>query len=139
MSTLFRHLILYDGYCALCHSMVRSILKRDKKQLFAFAPLQGQTARRVFKSLPKLYSQLDSVILIEYYQTEHQKVWIKAKASLRICALLGGWLHLLGWMAHLPSFLVNPFYSLFAKRRFQLFGTKSSLLPDPSHKDRFLE
>ena len=139
MFQAYRHLILYDGYCGLCHSMVRCILKRDKKQVFVFAPLQGATASEVFEILPNLYSQLDSIILFENYQTEHQKVWIKAKASMRISGLLGGWYHLFSWMAYLPSFLVNPIYSFIAKRRFHAFGTTSSLLPDPAHKNRFLE
>lgn len=133
------HLILFDGYCNLCHSMVRFVLKKDKKRIFVFAPLQGPTSKKVFKDFPKLYTQLDSFILLENYQTEDPLVWMKAKGVLRVSGLLGGWYHLFSWMAYLPGFLVNPFYNFVAKRRFRLFGTSSSLLPDPKYKKRFLE
>lgn len=134
-----KHLILYDGYCNLCHSLVVCILNKDKKGVFFFAPLQGTTAKMVFQTLPSLYVQLDSLILVENYQTHVQKVWIKGKAVLRISGLLGGWYLTFSWMALLPGFVVNPFYMVIAKRRFRLFGTTSSLFPDTEVKKRFLE
>ncbi len=134
-----KHLILYDGYCKLCHSMVRRVLKKDKKRIFVFAPLQGPTAKKVFETVPKLFAQLDSLILLENYQTQNPLVWMQAKGVLRVTGLLGGWYHLFSWMAYFPGLLINPFYTFVAKRRFRLFGTTSCLLPDPKYKKRFLE
>ena len=39
-------LVFFDGVCNLCGFFVHFILKRDKKEIFRFAPLQGETAAR---------------------------------------------------------------------------------------------
>lgn len=39
------HLVLYDGECELCQSVVRFILRRDSRTRFAFAALEGPFAR----------------------------------------------------------------------------------------------
>ncbi len=54
-------IVFFDGECALCDGFVTWIYTRDKKGLFKFAPLQGETA----KDLLALGSEemLDSVIL----------------------------------------------------------------------------
>ncbi|HEY3227320.1 MAG TPA: DCC1-like thiol-disulfide oxidoreductase family protein, partial [Planctomycetota bacterium] len=44
-----KHLILYDGVCALCNALVRFVLPRDRKDRFRFAPLQGETARGLLR------------------------------------------------------------------------------------------
>ena len=39
-------LVFFDGVCNLCVFFVHFVLKRDKKGIFRFAPLQGETAAR---------------------------------------------------------------------------------------------
>ena len=37
-------IIFYDGSCGLCARSVQFVLRHDKKDVFRFAPLQGETA-----------------------------------------------------------------------------------------------
>ena len=46
-------LVLYDGVCALCNGLVKFVVKRDRRDRFRFAPLQGERARAIVRgSLP---------------------------------------------------------------------------------------
>src|SRR5262245_27950744 len=98
-----KHLVFYDSTCGLCDHVVQWILKQDKKQIFLFAPLQGKTADSLLQGI----SREDSLVLIENYQTPHQKMYLFGKAAFRILWLLGGAWSFLGWISFLPPFLYN--------------------------------
>jgi predicted DCC family thiol-disulfide oxidoreductase YuxK len=40
-----RHLLLYDGECGLCNRLNRFVLRRDRRDRFRFAALQGEVGR----------------------------------------------------------------------------------------------
>ena len=42
-----RALLLYDGVCALCHGMVKFLIKRDRRDRFRYAPLQSELGREM--------------------------------------------------------------------------------------------
>jgi predicted DCC family thiol-disulfide oxidoreductase YuxK len=128
------HLVFYDGSCGLCDHAVQFILKHDKREEFAFAPLQGKTAKELLKFVP----QEDSLVLIEDYQTEDRKIYQFGKGAFRILWLLGGWFYLLGWPFFFPSFLYNWGYRTVARNRHRFFSQETCQLPDPKLKDRFL-
>ena len=44
-------IIFFDGVCHMCNSAVDFFMKADKKRLFLFAPLQGETARTMLPPL----------------------------------------------------------------------------------------
>ena len=129
-----QHLILYDGTCGLCHFAVQWILKRDQKHIFAFAPLQGKTAKR-FHQNPK---GLETLILIENFQQPLlAKQFLYGKGALRILWDLGGRWTLLGWISFFPSFLSNWIYRFIAKRRFKWFERSPCLIPKKEDRERF--
>lgn len=97
-----KHLVLFDGPCPLCHKAVHAIAKRDKKKQFAFASLQGETAKKF--DLPPI----DSVILVENFQTNPQ-IYVEGKAVARIAKHLGRFLYLPNWL-----------YRFIAKHRFKV-------------------
>jgi predicted DCC family thiol-disulfide oxidoreductase YuxK len=132
-----RHLVLYDGECGVCDTVVRWVLRADTAELFAFAPLQGQTAQALLPPLLADIHDIDSVILIEDFQSSHPKLFIHGKAVFRICWQLGGWWLMLGWLSFLPEWLYDWAYRLFAKRRYQ-FVSKRCLLPTAAERKRFL-
>lgn len=129
-----KHLVFYDGTCGLCDHAVQFVLKHDQKQEFAFAPLQGKTAKELLKFVP----QEDSLVLIEDYQTQDRKIYQLGEGAFRIMWLLGGGFYFLGWPFFFPSFLYNWGYRFVASHRHQLFPQDSCQLPDPTMKDRFL-
>lgn len=132
------HLVFYDGECGLCDRIVQTLLKVDKHECLAFAPLQGETASRYLKDLPSEYKGVDSLILIENYHSESHKIYIRSKAAFRICWLIGGSWVLIGWLSFLPAFFFDWAYRLVAKNRHRLFPQTACILPRPDQKHRFL-
>lgn len=128
-----KHLVFYDGECGLCDAVVQFILKRDKEQIFVYAPLQGETAGQLL--IPK--PQEDTVILIENFETLPQR-YIYSQAVFRILWLLGGWWALPGLLFFLPPVLFNWGYRLVAKYRKRLFPKTECVLPPPTDGKRFL-
>lgn len=137
MKKRLSHLVFYDGECGFCDQIVQLLLRLDKKELFVFAPLQGETAREILPELPDRYKNVDSLILVENYQSSHRSVYMQAKAAFRILWLLGGGWVLIGWLNFLPSFLFDWGYRLVARNRYRLFG-QACLVPRADQKERFL-
>ncbi len=126
-----KHVIFYDGDCPLCNRSVHFLLGADKKKIFYFAPLNGETASEKLKSLRLQDPNLDTLVLLE-----GEKLFIQSRAVMRILWLLGGKYALLGWISFLPSALFDFLYRWVAKRRYQLFSMGKKVEPTP---DRFLK
>jgi predicted DCC family thiol-disulfide oxidoreductase YuxK len=135
-----KHLIFFDGECPLCHRAVRYVIHHDKKEIFYFAPLQGKTAKNEIGDFKKKDPELDTIILLENYQSMKQKIFIEGRAALRIFWHLGKFHAVLGVLSFLPSDLFDAFYRFIARRRYGLFSTISiqSILKNPLYQDRFL-
>lgn len=126
-------IVFYDGDCNLCHWAVKFILKRDKKNLFLFAPLKGETAKDKLEDIFPEDFQTASIVLLD-----EDQYFRKGKAMLRICYYLGGFWKGLSYLSVLPSFLLDPLYWLVAKNRYRLFGKASCEVPKESDIKRFL-
>lgn len=132
-----KHLLFYDGECGLCDRAVQFVLKRDDKRDFVFAPLQGETAARELAGMSELVESLDTLILIEFYRTDRRRVLTYGKGALKIAWHLGGVWSVLGFLSFLPAAMFNVGYRFVARNRHRLF-TQACMIPDPSHRDRFL-
>lgn len=137
MQKQLQHLIFYDGTCGLCDRTVQFLLKIDKHQIFAFAPLQGITAAKFLTTLPENFRQIDSLILVENYRSPDAKIFLQSKAVFRIFWLLDSFWTLIGWLNFLPSLFFDWAYKLIARNRYQLFS-RSCLIPSKNNKQRFL-
>ncbi len=130
-----RAIVFYDGLCALCNYSVRWLRNEDRLQLFYFASLQGDTAKRL---LPAEYRQ--GLASIVYYQKteEKEQIFLRSLALLAIGRRLGGIVAILAWLARLlPAFLTDLLYNLLARHRYRLFGKHESC-PLPDKRDRHL-
>jgi len=114
-------IIFFDGECPLCHRAVRTILSRDRKKVFLFAPLQGTTAKASIAPLIQKHPSLDTLVLMEKSSPSEPKFFIEGRAILRIFWLLGGIYRGIGWLSFLPSGVFDFFYRWVAKRRYRLF------------------
>ena len=133
-----RHLVFYDGSCGFCDFCVRFILKRDRKKQFVFAPLTGETAERLLKNAPQQIREADSLILIENFEANNERLLVLGKAALRIAWHLGGFWSLLGMISFLPSFLYNWCYKIIARYRKWILSDKACALPKEKEQKRFL-
>lgn len=138
--TAYNHLLLYDGECGLCDATVQAVLRRDSKQTFCFAPLQGVTAAQFREKLHLTDLPLDSVILIEHFRLPTAKAYFRSQAVWRVCWHLGGFLTLPGLLGFLPGFLFDWGYRIVARLRYRLFGRIRCPLPSQSMEsnERFL-
>lgn len=127
------HVVFYDGDCPFCHFWVRTLIHLDKKNLFAFASLQGKTAQRELGNI-----RGDSLVLLQDYGSDKEKTLIEGKAVLRIFWLLGGAWIFVGMLSFLPSFLFDWFYRVIARNRMKLF-TSCKMPLAQSHPNRFLD
>lgn len=126
--------ILYDGECNLCASVVAFILPRDRRGRFRFAALQSDSGRRLLAGAGCEFGELSTVVLVE-----GDRCWARSDAVLRICRLLPlPWPALAGlWLVPRP--LRDAAYALIASRRRRWFGRRSTcLLSVSGWEDRFL-
>jgi predicted DCC family thiol-disulfide oxidoreductase YuxK len=132
--TVVEHpIVFYDGDCGLCDRFVRWMLRRDRRHRYRFAPLQGDTARRMIRVEPG-DPGLWSVVLVDH-AGEHRR----STATLRAVAGLGGVWRAAGWLLLVPAALRDPVYRLVARHRYRWFGrAPACALPGPEERGRFL-
>ena len=132
-------IVLYDGTCGFCHASVQWLLTRDHHGVFAYAPLQGETAARLRARHPELPSDLDSVLLVEHVGQPNERVWWRSHAVFRCCSLLGGIWALPGVLRVLPLGLTDALYMAVARVRHRLAPAPETCgLPTEDQRSRFL-
>jgi predicted DCC family thiol-disulfide oxidoreductase YuxK len=127
-------LVFFDGVCHLCQGTVKFILKRDRNRLFAFAPLQGETAKAYLNMAVDETAAPESVIVW------HQGKKLERSAAIfHILRYLPGPWKLLSVFRFLPSFVSDPLYRFVARNRYRWFGrAESCMMPKPEWKEQFL-
>ncbi len=127
-------ILLFDGVCNMCNSLVTFVIKRDQEATFKFASLQSEVGQRILKehSLPS--EQFDS-----FYYVDGQKVFTKSTAALKVAKELDGAWRLFYPFIVIPKPIRDIIYSLIAKNRYRWFGKREQcMLPNPDMKKRFL-
>jgi predicted DCC family thiol-disulfide oxidoreductase YuxK len=127
-------IILFDGVCNLCSSIVQFVIKRDKKAYFQFASLQSEVGQSLLDEY-KVDRKTDSFILIE-----DGKCYMKSSAALKVSKNLDGlWKFFIIGLV-IPKPLRDILYDLIARNRYKWFGKNDScMLPPPNMKKRFIE
>ncbi len=126
------HVIFFDGVCGLCNGFVDFVMRMDKKNIFHFAPLQGEYAAQ---HLPQSdTSDLSSVVFMSDGKTLR-----KSHAVLGVFRMLGLPLSLLDVAKVIPQPLLDMIYDWVASNRYRWFGQKDTCrIPTPSERSRFL-
>lgn len=128
-----RPIIFFDGVCALCNAFVDLMLRVDRRQIFLFAPIQGETARELlppFGDDPEEWSMA---------YLDERGVHDQSDASLEVYRRLGGVWMVLGWLRFVPRALRNPVYRAIARNRYRIFGKRETCrVPTADERVRFL-
>ncbi len=126
-------IVFYDGDCGLCDRFVRWMLRRDRRHRYRFAPLQGETARRMIRVEardPGLWSGV-----LGDHDGEHRR----SAATLRAVAGLGGVWRAAGLLLLVPAALRDRVYRVVARHRYRWFGrAPACVLPGADERGRFL-
>jgi len=126
-------IVFFDGVCAMCNRFVDIILRADTRGTFRFAPLQGETARRVLDELPSEPERWSMVYLDE------RGVHDRSDASLEVYRRLGGAWWFLSVARLVPRWARNPVYGMIARNRYRWFGRRDSCrVPTELERRRFL-
>ena len=134
MNDLSKPVILFDGVCNYCNSMVNFIIRQDKQQKFVFAPLQSASGQQLLQKHKLPSTDFDSFVLID-----GQKVYLRSTASLNVLKKLPWywkWTQLF-WI--FPKFIRDWFYNVIAKNRYKWFGKKEEcMVPSKEVREKFL-
>ena len=131
------HVIFFDGVCGLCNRFVSFVLRRDHRQRFRFAPLQGRLAARELPSLGGRPEDLDTV----YVLTSQGILLSRSRAVLFVLRELGGGWNVVGTGLRIfPAFFSDSVYGLVARVRYRLFGRFDQCrVPTAAERSRVLD
>jgi predicted DCC family thiol-disulfide oxidoreductase YuxK len=128
-------ILLFDGVCTMCNSLVSFVIRRDPKRIFQFASLQSDTGQRLLQQAGLPTSQLNTFVLIE-----GNRYYTKSTAALHLFRRLGRLWTFLYLFIIVPRPLRDMVYHWIAKNRYKWFGKKEQcMLPTPDIKERFLD
>lgn len=127
-------IILFDGICNLCCSWVQFVIKHDSKAKFRFASIQSKSGRKLLETFEIAYESPETIIFIK-----DNHCLVESDAVLSILRELDGiWSAFYGFIL-IPKSIRNFIYRFVAKRRYRLFGKRSTcLLPNDKHQKRFI-
>lgn len=149
-----RHPILFfDGVCGLCNRFVDFMLRSDSQHRFRYAPLQGETARRLLgvdgdASGRGPGSNEAGVHQVSGREADDPRSFIfldkdrhfdQSNAVLHALIRLGGAWRLTAVLYVFPRPLRDFIYRIVARNRYRWFGRREACrLPTPEERDRFL-
>jgi predicted DCC family thiol-disulfide oxidoreductase YuxK len=129
-------IVFFDGLCGLCDRLVQWLARADRRGRLRFAPLRGETARRILGDMLKAGRDdaFDSLVLVDGRGTA-----LRSEAVLRALASLGGPWRLVLLLRLVPRPLRDGLYSAVAARRTRGFGRRSACrIPATAERDRYL-
>jgi len=128
------HIIIFDGQCNLCNTLVNFIIQHDRRALFSFTPLHSFCANSLMDKYKLRTLDTDTVVLIK-----EEKVYLRSEAVFEIMRDFKGVWSLFCIFRLLPTALNDFFYKRVAKNRYRLFGRRSHcMLPSEDRCSRFL-
>jgi predicted DCC family thiol-disulfide oxidoreductase YuxK len=128
-------IILFDGVCNLCNTVVKFIIPRDPQGRFKFAALQSAAGQALLSGFGLPLTGFDSFVYIRGGQ-----VYIKSAGALHVLKDMSG----LWWVLYAFIIIPRPIrdwvYDRIAQSRYRIFGrSESCMVPTPDIKKRFLE
>ncbi len=128
-------IILFDGVCNFCNFWVNFIIDRDKNDIFRFTSLQSAKGQGLLKKFSLDTDGFETFVLID-----GDDYYIKSTAALKILKHLNSILKILYPLIFLPKFLRDPFYTIIANYRYNIFGKRDVCrIPAENEKKKFLQ
>ncbi len=126
-------IVFFDGYCILCNRTVDFLIRRDRKKLLKFAPLQSAIAEHLIQDQHKM-DDLDTVVFYD-----QGIIHFKSDAAFRIADYLGFPYNAIKIACLLPLPVRNAIYDIIAGKRYRWFGKRDSCrIPDEKTIGRIL-
>ena len=133
-------IVLYDGVCGLCNHLVQFLLKHDTHDRFRFAPLQSEFADNLLSRHGANAHDLDTVYVVKDYGLAGENLLTRSDAVVYMLTQLCGVWKLAAAGQVLPRAVRDAAYQVVVRNRYRVFGKhESCILPNPEHRDKFLE
>jgi predicted DCC family thiol-disulfide oxidoreductase YuxK len=127
-------IVLFDGVCNLCSSVVTFTISRDPDGIFRFASLQSESGRFFLNKFGLSTDDFGSFVLIE-----GDNFFLRSTAVLRLCKTLNGLWPLIYLLIIIPRPIRDFIYKIVAKNRYKWFGRKEEcFIPSADITNRFL-
>ena len=115
--------LLFDGECGLCQSLVRAMLRHDRLGRLCFAPLQGNTGQAFLRSHGLSTTDFDSLVFVADLTRQDTAFYQRSTGALAALRELGGGGRVLArLLAIVPAAWRDAGYRLVARLRYRLFG-----------------
>ncbi len=126
--------ILFDGVCNLCNSVVKLVIRQDKNAYFKLAALQSRAGQELLKKHGLPQKDFETFLLFE-----NGKVYQQSDAALMVAKRFSPYWQGLQVLWIIPQLIRNAVYRFIARRRYRWFGKKEAcMIPTPDIKNRFL-
>ncbi len=127
-------ILLFDGVCNLCNSLVNFIIRRDRKKRIKFAALQSSKGQQLLADNNLPVEEIDTVVYIA-----HNRVFLKSKAIVTLLVDIGGIWKIFYLLKVIPGFILDSLYDYIAAKRYRIFGKRNScMIPSPDVAERFI-
>lgn len=131
-------ILFFDGVCGLCNRFVDFMLRADSQHRFRYAPLQGETARRLLGMDDEAEGR-QAVDPRSFIFLDTDRRFEQSHAVLHAMIRLGGAWRLIAVLYVFPRPLRDFVYRIVARNRYRWFGRREECrLPTPEERDRFL-
>jgi len=133
------HLLLFDGSCGLCESLVQFVLARDPAGIFHFAPLSSPQGRSIVARHGGDPDDVSTMYVVADYRTPEARPLTRSRAALFVLGALEWPWKALTLFGVLPTVLLDRVYDFVARNRYRVFGRREQcLMPRPEWQDRFI-
>src|SRR4030095_3155492 len=127
-------IILFDGVCNFCNSMVNFVIRQDRKNVFLFCALQSPAGERLLKEYNIDWKANDSFVVIA-----QNKAYLKSDAALKLYNRLPWYWKWTQMFWIVPKFIRDWVYNVIAKNRYKWFGKQEvCMIPTPEVRQKFL-
>lgn len=117
------HIVVFDGICNLCSSLVDFITARDPGKVFTFVPMQTPRGQQLLEAHGVSIDQVDTFLLIRGGGGE---ALLRSDAAIAIAARLRRPWNLLTVLRFVPTPIRDRVYSFVASNRYRWFGKRST-------------
>ena len=132
------NVIIFDGVCVLCNSLVDFLIKKDTDHSFKFLTAQSSLGQRLMDTAgiePSLQTGEFRLIFFD-----DNKPRIKSDAVIAILIKMGSGYRFARFLYLVPGVIRDFCYQFVATRRYKWFGKSIQCrIPTESDVDRFLE
>ena len=115
------HIVVFDGMCRLCSSLVDFITARDPRNVFTFFPMQSPRGQVLLVQHGVSIDQVDTFLLIT-----NGGALVRSDAAIAIAAHLRRPWNLLTVLRYLPRPIRDWVYSFVARNRYRWFGKRAT-------------